>query len=200
MAANRRVLLEGWESSVQNEYTAYAAFKPGHLLMRDPAQSGKLKKHTGGQLKEIIVAPEDRLQGKTIDDAFAADDHVIVRFGKSGAVVNGFVPASAAAIVKGDLLVSNGDGCVKLYTAYLTDNTGGTGNTTLADVGTVSTSGGNTYADSAINAKLAIIEDNFADLAATINATKHLVCAVAEEDVDNSANASSEARLAFRFI
>lgn len=46
----------------------------------------------------------------------------------------------------------------------------GTANDALQEVTAVATSGGNTYADSAINAKLTIINNNFADIQAKLNA------------------------------
>lgn len=45
----------------------------------------------------------------------------------------------------------------------------GAANNTLENVTDVATSGGNTYADSAINAKLALIRNNFLDLQSKIN-------------------------------
>lgn len=49
----------------------------------------------------------------------------------------------------------------------IVDSTGGTANGTLAAVSALSTS--NTYTDAALNAKLTIINANFADLAAKFN-------------------------------
>jgi hypothetical protein len=52
----------------------------------------------------------------------------------------------------------------------LTDNTAGTANDTLEAMADLATAGGNTYTDAAVNAVLAKIRNNFADLAAKVNA------------------------------
>jgi len=52
----------------------------------------------------------------------------------------------------------------------LTDNTAGTANDTLEAMADLATSGGNTYSDADVNAVLAKIRNNFADLAAKVNA------------------------------
>lgn len=51
----------------------------------------------------------------------------------------------------------------------LTDNSGGTANDTLEAMADLATDGGNTYADADVNAVLAKIRNNFADLAAKVN-------------------------------
>jgi len=52
----------------------------------------------------------------------------------------------------------------------LTDNTAGTADDTLEAMADLETAGGNTYTDAAVNAVLAKIRNNFADLAAKVNA------------------------------
>lgn len=52
----------------------------------------------------------------------------------------------------------------------LTDNTAGTADDTLEAMADLDTAGGNTYTDAAVNAVLAKIRNNFADLAAKVNA------------------------------
>jgi len=54
--------------------------------------------------------------------------------------------------------------------APLTDNTAGTANDTLEAMADLATAGGNTYTDAEVNAVLAKIRNNFADLAAKVNA------------------------------
>jgi len=93
------------------EYPASAALKPGHLLTL--LSTGKVKKHAmPGGWAERLFAKEDALQGKTITDAYAEDDIVPVAVCKPGDVVQARLPANAAAVVIGDPLVSNGDGCL----------------------------------------------------------------------------------------
>src|SRR5256885_16283889 len=48
--------------------------------------------------------------------AYASGERVQVLFPQHGAEINALVPANAAAIVVGDLLVSNGDGTLKKAT------------------------------------------------------------------------------------
>lgn len=98
--------------SRREEYKAAAALKPGHLLERTSA--GTVQKHTvsGGKILRR-VALEDAYRGKTIDDAYAATDPVQCLYPLPGDAVKLRLPANAAAVVKGDTLISNGDGCVK---------------------------------------------------------------------------------------
>jgi hypothetical protein len=107
MTTPNRIVLKskGW----YEEAPALAALSPGHLLMKD--STGKIKKHNAaGGRAERLWAIEDALQGKTITDAYAADDIVRHQVAFPGDLMLSRVPAAAAAIVFGDALISNGDG------------------------------------------------------------------------------------------
>jgi hypothetical protein len=56
--------------------------------------------------------------------------------------------------------------------AALTGAGGGTANGSLVDEGTLSTSGGNTYSDAAVNTVLGKLKDNVAEIAAKVEAIR----------------------------
>jgi hypothetical protein len=145
--------------------------------------TGKVRKHAtaGGKAAKIFLT-NDRLQGKTIDDTIVADTPAFCWHAVNGDLINCLLAANAVAVVIGDWVESAGDGTVRKFVG-LTDNSGGTANTTLADVE-------GTYTE-------ATLANNFADLAAYINATKGNSIGYANEAVDNSAVAAV-ARLAVR--
>ena len=93
------------------------------------------------------------------DDTFtltaSINSHVgrIVRFVSTGVVIVAFDATKAG--LGGQI-------------AELTDSSGGTANDTVAEVTDLDTS--DTYTDAAVNAKLAIVNDNFADITAKMNA------------------------------
>jgi len=101
------------------EYAANAALKPGHLVER--MSTNKVKKHaTAGGLAQRLFAAEDRFRGmgdgisaaRNIFDAYAEDDVVFCGLAQPGDTVNARLAAGAVAVVIGDPLVSNGDGCL----------------------------------------------------------------------------------------
>jgi hypothetical protein len=109
MSVNNTVLQggRGWYS----EHTANGASKPGHLLQRD--SNNKVKKHaTYGGEAERLFAKEDALQSKTVTDAYADGDTVFDYSAAPGERIQARLPALAAAVVIGDKLISNGDGCL----------------------------------------------------------------------------------------
>lgn len=180
---NRTIVLKGSERGAYEEYPADAALSPGHLLKLN--SDGEVLKHaTAGGICLKWFACEDSLQGKTIDDAYAALDPVRVWKAVPGDWINALVAAGAAAIVISDYLCPSSDGTLKKWTG-LTDNSGGTANTTLQDIG-------GTPAE-------AEIANNFADIAAVLNLIKYGAMAIANEAVDNSAG-SSEARISVTII
>jgi len=114
MASPKTILLKG--AGRHEEYPADAALKPGHLLILNA--TGEVLKHaTSGGVGECMIAKEDALQGKTIADAYAAGDIVMVDIPAPGDWRYIRIPAAAAAIVKGDFLMSNGDGTFVKRTA-----------------------------------------------------------------------------------
>lgn len=173
----KTILLKGVPQ--YREGIANAAITPGYLI--EQMSTGKFRKHaTAGQRIAPLIAIEEEYVGGGIDTAYAANDQLRYYVAQRGDQVYGLVAASAAAIVIGDYLESAGDGTFRKVVG-LTDNSGGTANTTLQDI-------------SASPAE-AEIANNFADLAAYINLVKPTAIARAVEAVDNSANGASEARI-----
>lgn len=122
------------------EYPAAAALKPGHLI--ELTSATKVQKHsTSGGAAQKMFAKEDALQGKTIDDAYAADDVVFGYIAQPGDRLQARVAANAAAITEGDWLASAGDGTLKkvepikeeLY-ASIADSSAHSNTTTEADL------------------------------------------------------------------
>ena len=169
-SAPKTISLRGCPAN--REGIANAAITPGHLI--EQMTSGKYRVHgTAGAVRPArLFAREQLYTGKGIDTAYSANDSLPILNCQPGDQVYALVAASAAAIVIGDLLESAGDGTLRKCASYLTDNSGGSANTTVADV-----------ANSFNEAGLA---DNFADLAAAINRLHPGAVARAVEAVDNS--------------
>lgn len=100
--------------NVIEEFTATAAaITPGMLLEMDSA--GKVKAHSTAVGNVMpMIALEDDLQGKTIDDAYSASAQIQVWIPQRGDIAY-MIPVDGTAIAVGDLLVSNGDGRLKKY-------------------------------------------------------------------------------------
>lgn len=171
----KTILLKGCAAT--REGVANAAITPGHLI--EQMTTGKFRKHAtaGGVKPSPLFMAEQEWTGKTIADACASDEQIRYHVCGAGDQVYALVAASAPAIVVGDLLESAGDGTLRKCANYLTDNSGGTGNATVADV-----------AGSFNEAGLA---DNFADLAAAINRLAPGAVARAVEAIDNSGGGSA---------
>jgi len=93
----------------RDEFLANGALKPGHLLQMDSSE--KVVVHaTYGGTSEALFALEDSLQGNLITTAYASSDLVFTYQALPGDIIYARVPAGAVAIVKGDHLISNGDG------------------------------------------------------------------------------------------
>ena len=93
------------------EMLASGIFSPGHLVKMD--SNGKVLKHaTEGGPAEAMFATEDALQGNTTATAYAVGDLATVILPVKGAVVNAMLKAGDS-YVRGDLLISAGDGTLK---------------------------------------------------------------------------------------
>lgn len=93
---------------VIEEMIAHAAITPGMLV--EQLSTGKIRAHSGDGVVAIpMVALEDELQGKGIDDAYAADDPVQVWVVQRGEIVNAIL-TTGQTIVIGDELTATGDG------------------------------------------------------------------------------------------
>lgn len=101
--------------NIFNEFVANAAITPGHLV--ELMSTGKIRSHAtaaGNAYKWFAL--EDVLQGKTISEAYAALDPVLVWMTAPGEEVYA-VLANGQNIAKGDLLESAGDGTLTKHTA-----------------------------------------------------------------------------------
>lgn len=86
-----------------------SVISPGYLVSR--ASDGTVIPHgVSGGAAEPLYAQENFLMGHDINTAYSSPDTCLLLAGKSGCEVQARVPASAAAIVIGDDLMSNGDG------------------------------------------------------------------------------------------
>lgn len=163
------ILLKG--DGVHKEAVAGGAITPGHLVALSSTGTVVVNA-TASKKIQPCFAIEDELLGKDITDAYASGDKVKYIVPCRGAEINALVPANAAAIVIGDYLEADGTGCLRKLVG-LTDNSGGTADTTLQSVG-------GTYTQ-------AEVRNNFADLASWANLVKAGAIAVALEAIDNSA-------------
>lgn len=175
MATPKTISLKGCPS--RREGVANAAITPGMLI--EQMTTGKFRAHAtaGGVRPARLFMAEQEWTGDTIDTACAANDQIAVLNCKPGDVIYALVPASAAAIVIGDLLESAGDGTLRKAANYLTDNSGGTGNATVEDISASPTE--------------AQVANNFADMAAAINRLAPGAVARAVEALDNSGGGSA---------
>lgn len=108
-SAPETIILKGTPNI--REAQANAALSPGHVV--ELLSTGKIQKQsTADENTMLMVAMENDLIGKTIADAYAADDNVYVHMPKPGDMIYVRVPAAAAAIVIGDHLELVGDGTV----------------------------------------------------------------------------------------
>jgi len=100
-------------SDVIEELVANAAIIPGMLV--ELMSTGKVRAHAGANQDAFpMFALEDELQGKGIDDSYAANDPVQVWVPGRGDIVNCLLTDEEHVIV-GDWVVSSGDGRVRKH-------------------------------------------------------------------------------------
>ncbi len=103
-------------SDVIEEYRAAGTITPGMLLAY--GSNGKVAAHAAkGGSAVPIFALEDELQGKGIGDDYSTNDPVQCWLPYRGDQVYALI--KGAAVVKGDLLQSAGDGSLEKYTPAL---------------------------------------------------------------------------------
>lgn len=106
----KRIHLLG--SGRHEEAIAAAIITPGMLLAQN--SDGKLIPHgSAGGPAERNYALEDALQGRTIDDNYAADELVGFVSGSPGDVVYALL-SGGEIVTLDDFLTSNGDGTLKV--------------------------------------------------------------------------------------
>lgn len=100
-------------SNVIEEWIANAAITPGMLVQL--MSTGKVRAHATANGNAIpMFALEDELQGKGIDDAYAAADPVQVWIPTRGDRVYALL-SDGENVVIGDFLASNGDGYLQKF-------------------------------------------------------------------------------------
>lgn len=111
--ATRTIVRKGDLNKYHEEFTTSGIFSPGHLLMRD--SSGYVKVHdTAGGQAERIFAKELGIIGKTVDDAAASGQSLYpCHYAQRGDIINARMAAGATDVVKGDKMVSAGDGTLR---------------------------------------------------------------------------------------
>lgn len=98
---------------IEEEYAAYAAITPGHLIYLK--SDGTVAVHAAEDGNVLpMFAIEDALQGKTIDEAFAALDRVPCWIPTRGDEVNAILKDEETVAI-GDFLVSAGNGELKKF-------------------------------------------------------------------------------------
>lgn len=103
-------------TGVSKEYDAGGVIRPGHLIAL--AADGDVDVHGGAGLNAVkMFALENELVGDGILVAYAAAERVKCWFPAPGSEVLAVLAASAAAIVIGDFLESDGDGTLRIATA-----------------------------------------------------------------------------------
>lgn len=96
------------------EGIANAAIKPGHLV--ELMSTGNYRSHaTAGGSAERTFALEDALQGKTIADAFAANDQLPMVVAERGDVLYAYLHGGENASI-GSKLSSAGNGAMRVVT------------------------------------------------------------------------------------
>ena len=105
-----RIQLKG--TGTHEERRAAAAIRPGDLVQF--ISTDKVQKHpTAGGPAEPAFALEDALQGRGIDDNYAADELVAIGIQTPGDVVYAWLSGGENAVI-GAYLTSNGDGALKV--------------------------------------------------------------------------------------
>jgi len=115
-----KVIAVGAKEVQYKEADAAEAITPGHIVMENSA--GKVLKNTvaGGAAAAgipVMVAVENDLFGKGLDDPWALNERVIYAHMKDGCEFYGLAPAAAAAIAYNDPVTTDGAGGVIIGTA-----------------------------------------------------------------------------------
>lgn len=110
MATAHTVLLKG--RGVQKEAAAGGAITPGMLI--NYTTSSTVVVHASADANAVpMFALENEDVGKDLNSAYASGEQTRFILPERGAEIYALLPASAAAVVVGDLLASNGAGYLK---------------------------------------------------------------------------------------
>ena len=111
-------------ADVIEEFEAHATIIPGMLVALNSDNEVLAHATAGGNVIPVMFALEDELQGKGIDDDYAAGDMVQVWIPGRGDQVNALL-RDEQTITIGQFLESDGDGRVQLHAADVGDSTTG---------------------------------------------------------------------------
>ncbi|MDD5720552.1 MAG: hypothetical protein PHQ53_12790 [Candidatus Krumholzibacteria bacterium] len=111
----RTIVLKG--EGIRKEALAVAAITPGHLIERTSADKFQVHSTASGNAQRAFAVENPNQYDNDIDHAYAADETVTAVWCQSGMEIYALVPAAAPAIVIGDIVGSNGDGCLKKIAA-----------------------------------------------------------------------------------
>jgi hypothetical protein len=116
MAAYNRIDIGAVGERPNIEKKATTAITPGHLLLR---VAGGVRTHNvAGGHAPALFAKQDIYSGKTIADAYAANDVVQVLAAQKGEEVWAWL-AGGQNVAEGAALTSNGDGTLKAASVQL---------------------------------------------------------------------------------
>src|SRR3990167_2684133 len=118
--AYRTIVLKG--DPVRKELKAGGTITPGHIVQRNSANAVVVHPTAGGNAS-ALVAVEDSLQGKDVDDTYSSNNRVQLAYLSSGMEV-ALILATSQTVVIGDLLESNGNGQVRKHTVQAADSVG----------------------------------------------------------------------------
>ena len=115
MTSYKRTIKLRLFTNIQDEYQANAWITPGMLV--EIMSTGKVRKHAtaSGNVVPVMVAIEDELQGKAIDENYAATDKVQVITPRTGDILL-LLLADGQNVAIGDALESDGLGHVQKHT------------------------------------------------------------------------------------
>lgn len=116
MANKKTVVIQNFLNNFTRDHVAAAAITPGMLLELTSANKVQAHSNAGQDVGVIMFARENLLEGKTVDDNYAADDEVDVWIPQRGDIVEAIL-ADGENVSIGDKLESNGYGFLQKYTA-----------------------------------------------------------------------------------
>jgi hypothetical protein len=115
MAYPQTIVLKGDLGTRYEEGRAAGTIKPGHLIKQNSSQNYVVHATAGGG-GERLVAIEDGLIGKTIDDNYVSGDLVRFKIVQPGDVLY-MLLKDGQSVVPDDILSSNGDGTLRKETS-----------------------------------------------------------------------------------
>jgi len=119
MTDRNTIILQGFSMALQCEAEAHEDLYPGMLLQE--RSDGKLQKHGDeGGIAERLIAYEDELQGKTMEEKYDSGERVLAARLVPGSKAQLMIKADEEIAI-GDELISAGDG------TFIEDTSAGTG-------------------------------------------------------------------------